>query len=695
MSRVDPPAPPPADPHARANDPSLSSDDEHSWFDSGDFAPLADGSGTASDKGTAGPASKSGQRAPAAGERATARGDREPESHADFDSQAPTDLPADPIQPAPDGATRGLLTPGLPSFVRLYRTFLSARAALAVALLAIELLGYAFSNQAGWLVVGISVAYAVEALLMWALPTPQAAAISSSRGKLSKSAWLATIGLDISTLAVLHVLSPPGGLNVPLLMAMPILMSGVMTPRRWALASAAAVTLVLLAVAWMGGGSGGDPAVLLTQAGLIGAGLFAIAVLAGELSARLATEQESARGSLEIARQQAQLNRLVIDEMQDGVLVVDRRGSVRAANPAARRLLVAEGRYDAAPFQLRGVRDWEPLVQAVEQGFAAGSWPDAGREVALPLASQRGVSLRQLRLRVRFTKRQDRQDPEDLCVLFIEDVRRVHARIRQEKLAAMGRMSAGIAHEIRNPLAAIAQANALLSEDATSAAQRQLTGMVSANVDRLKRIVDDVLDVAPGERPPPPQIDAPALVQAVCDEWQRSAGLAPALSGPAGALTVWIQPALDNTAAHAPARSVRFEPEHMRRILVNLLDNAWRHSTQTTGAVVVSLESVAPVYSADSPVLVLSVANDGDAIAAHIERSLFEPFFSTRSRGTGLGLYICRELCERYSASIDYRQQDQSVRHRNEFVITLPPALQAQAPSGAKPLAETASIPST
>ena len=83
-------------------------------------------------------------------------------------------------------------------------------------------------------------------------------------------------------------------------------------------------------------------------------------------------------------------------------------------------------------------------------------------------------------------------------MLFLEDVRSVQARSRQEKLAAMGRVSAGIAHEIRNPLAAIAQANALLAEDATDPAQRQLMRMVTENVERLKRIVDDVMEVAPG-----------------------------------------------------------------------------------------------------------------------------------------------------------------------------------------------------
>ena len=133
--------------------------------------------------------------------------------------------------------------------------------------------------------------------------------------------------------------------------------------------AAAAVALLLLGNAWIGVLGGGDAASLMTQAGLAGSGLFVITVLAGELASRLAREELTAKDSMELARQQAQLNRLVIEEMQDGVLVVDRTGRVRAANPAARRLLVRRGLGRPAPFQLRGVPAWDQLVKTVERGF--------------------------------------------------------------------------------------------------------------------------------------------------------------------------------------------------------------------------------------------------------------------------------------------------------------------------------------
>ena len=229
--------------------------------------------------------------------------------------------------------------------------------------------------------------------------------------------------------------------------------------------------------------------------------------------------------------------------------------------------------------------------------------------------------------------------------LFLEDVRNMQARSRQEKLAAMGRVSAGIAHEIRNPLAAIAQANALLAEDATDAAQRQLTRMVADNVDRLKRIVDDVMEVAPGAVQDIVAIDATAMVAAICSDWARSVGVK---LGEQSVLRVELPP---------QPLGVAFDAEHLRRVLVNLLDNAHRHASGAPGAVVLRLDS------RDDARAFLSVASDGTPITAEVERYLFEPFFSTRSRGTGLGLYICRELCERYGASIDYRARAATAIH--------------------------------
>ncbi len=376
------------------------------------------------------------------------------------------------------------------------------------------------------------------------------------------------------------------------------------------------------------------------------------------MSSRLAGEEEAARGSLELARQRVALNRLVIDEMSDGVMVIDRSARVRAANPAARRLLAAQGVGPAAPFQLQDDAAWSGLMTQVLSAFDAGEWPRHGHDVTLPFGAS---TERTLRLRARFTRQRASalvsgkadEAAQALCVLFLEDLRAVQARSRQEKLAAMGRVSAGIAHEIRNPLAAIAQANALLQEEVAGPEQQMLTAMVADNVERLKRIVDDVMEVAPAAEGPTPTIDLGGEVGRIVADWARTNRVA---LGAGSRLHVELP---------SEMLPVLFDADHLRRVLVNLLDNARRYA----GAAPAAIALVARATSAEQARL--SLASDGEPIPPDIEPFLFEPFFSTRSRGTGLGLYICRELCERYGGSIDYWQHPADARHRNEFVVTL------------------------
>lgn len=529
------------------------------------------------------------------------------------------------------------------SFERLYRAFLSARAALGLALVAAQLITYALGTPPARSTLGLSAFYAAAALALWLVPGLRRGASARSLARVSSPHWWTAIGLDLLLFAVLHALDS-SGVNYGALFVMPVLMAAVLCPRLLALATAAMATLGLLGAAAWALFSGVEVGLKTTQAGLVGSGLFAVSLLAGELSARLAREEKAARGSLALARQQEQLNRLVIDEMQEGVLVVDRRGRVRAMNPAAHGLLGAAA--GELSWQLRGRADWQPLVQALDQAYAGGAG-SAGAEldVALPLES--GVS-RSLRLRLRFTRQ--REGSEELCVLFVEDNRELLARTRQEKLAAMGRVSAGIAHEIRNPLAAIAQANALIAEDVAGMRAEELTRMVASNVQRLKRLVDDVTEVAPGVQPDTQPLDASALVQEACDDWIRVNGVA---AGEQGRFQLRID---------APGLTALFDAEHLRRVLVNLLDNAHRHATPGPGAIRAALQA-----QADG--LYLVVASAGPPVPPEIERHLFEPFFSTRSRGSGLGLYICRELCERHGARIDYRRAAESAA--NEFRVRL------------------------
>lgn len=573
-----------------------------------------------------------------------------------------------------------------PTFVRIFRGFALARAVLGGLLLALQAgLSLYSSIQPAPAVLLLCLVYALAsvALMGWTLSrvgTRRSVPLSAG-GRLRRRWAVLTLGFDLVCFTGLLVMADAtGGLNLGALFVLPALMGAALLPRPLSLAVAAGGALLLLAAAvWHAASdSGVDLAAQLSQAGLTGAAMLTIAYLTSELADRLARQEVTARRSLVLAREQAQLNQLMIEEMQDGVMVVDPDLQVRAANPAALTLIGARAGLGALMFSLRESPDWQPLCRALELAYASGVWPVAGQVLTLRVDAGGSVEKRHLRLRLRFNRKHDGATATALCVLFLEDMRQLQARARQEKLAAMGRISAGIAHEIRNPLAAIAQANALLAEDLADVASRRLTGIVTDNVGRLQRIVEDVLEVAPGSAPEAPLIDLPHQVATICRDWAATVGLQPP-----DRLQIDL---LEAGWAGAPL-TVRFEPDALRRVLINLLDNGLRHCSDQPQALRVRLQA------RGSGEVVLSVASDGAPIAADVEPYLFEPFFSTRSRGSGLGLYICRELCERHGAAIDYRSRGPAARHRNVFLLTLPRVLPADGDEAGPPDAKPAATP--
>jgi two-component system, NtrC family, sensor histidine kinase PilS len=292
--------------------------------------------------------------------------------------------------------------------------------------------------------------------------------------------------------------------------------------------------------------------------------------------------------------------------------------------------------------------DWAGLSHLVEETFLLGHPLES--EVSVRHEGPPGAH--RFFARTRLTA--SRGGSAGLCVLFLEDLREVEARVRTEKMASMGRMSAAVAHEIRNPLSAITQANALLDEEVTDPAQKRLTHMIDQNALRLARIVDDILNVARAQPSQPdtlpPVLPLDSTVRQIAHEWsQQNKGQ--------GMLGVHL---------HAPGAQVGFDPEHLRRLLVNLLDNARRHASGESSSIRLITQPSGPDH------VRLSVWSDGSPLEASVLRHLFEPFFSSESRSSGLGLYICRELCERYDATIAYQRTRLDQREGNEFYVLMP-----------------------
>ncbi len=528
-------------------------------------------------------------------------------------------------------------------FERLWRGFMTARVMLGLVLLALQAVIYGIGAVSNATALLICTAYLALALSVRLLSSPR------PLGQTLDLQWIAIIGVDLLAFAALQA-TQGHSINYTPLLALPILMASVLGPLLLALGAAAGSTLLLfIYVSWQAVQSQGDVTAPFLQAALTGTGYFVISFLAHQMASRLANVELSAQRSQLAIRVQRQVNELVIESLTDGVLVIDPTCLVRAANPAARQLLGADAPEHDNSFHLEQQPAWRGLLDLAQRSFGARSAQHG--EVAIHHAGQ---GPRRVRVRTQLTSTTGGGD-ERLCVMFVQDQREIEARMRTEKLASMGRMSAAVAHEIRNPLSAIAQANALLDEDLNEPRHKLLTSMVQKNTQRLEKIVSDVLDVS-SVRQRHSDGDALELNQAVsrvCLEWQQQTDSAQRLH---------IELARDNLR-------VSFEPEHLRRILVNLLDNARRYASDQARAIQVGTAAAASGQAA------LRVWSDGAPMDQSVELHLFEPFFSSESRSSGLGLYICRELCEKQGASIAYCRAARNVNARqidgNEFSVLM------------------------
>lgn len=528
--------------------------------------------------------------------------------------------------------------PGTSPFQRLWRGFMMARVGIGVTLLgllaALMASGVAPLN---WWQLALCAAYlaASVAVRMFSRPVPP--------GRSFDPQWVSTVGIDLIAFSTLHFLEV-ANLNYSPLFALPVLTGAVLGSTLLGLGTAAAVTLLFLVDGWVQSLETVEHTSRLVQAGLTGAGYFVVAVLANQLAVRLAREEEAARQSLSAARTQAHVNELVIDTLSDGLLVVGMDWRIHAANPAARVLLGWQAREAPASLALVSRPGWKPLAALAQRTFDSGDPQSA--EIALELGPAERLHLR---VRTALTPAQDPYS-QNLCVMFLQDLREAEAQLRTEKLAAMGRMSAAVAHEIRNPLAAIAQANALLSEELADPGQQQLAALVGKNAQRLSQIVEEILNLARVQAPTTDWLELDQVVQHQAGEWERHVDAGERLRLVLRSSPAWAA----------------FDGEHLRRILVNLLDNALRYASHAPGAIVVATD--VPLGQAR-----VQVWSDGGPLDPGVQRHLFEPFFSSESRSSGLGLYICRELCDRHGALITYARTaapDGTGREGNSFAVT-------------------------
>ena len=429
---------------------------------------------------------------------------------------------------------------------------------------------------------------------------------------------LALLAGDIFFLSLVITAGGNAVAPIPILLFPQLAASGWLLRTQTAFFHAALASVVLLGLdVWraLEGTIGGAQ---IVQTGIVGFGYFAtvgIAVALGRYTK--ASEDLAAQRGIDVANLE-QVNRLIIQDMQDGVLVVDLNGVVRGHNAQVTRLLGGFGR-------MRGGMRLAEFSSTLHDYWRR--WQD---DFTIGLPPFR-VEVTQRLLRVRLVRIGSGLNGGTL--IYLEDLGRAQTEAQQMKLAAMGRLTASIAHEVRNPLSAINQAAQLLEEDGAVAPEGQrLLAMIRNNSKRIDRIVGEVLQLNRRDRQQPESIPLAEFLRALVDEIVQAENIPPAS----------VALALPGDLA------VIFDRGHLNQILWNLVRNAWQHCQKKEASVRIAARAG---YMGDA--VIFELADDGPGIPAELRGQIFEPFFTTRPGGTGLGLYIARELADANGATLE------------------------------------------
>jgi len=429
---------------------------------------------------------------------------------------------------------------------------------------------------------------------------------------------LALLVGDIFFLALVIIAGGNSVAPLPILLFPQLAASGWLLRTRTAFFHAALATVVLLGLDAFRALEGQISGTQVFQTGLVGFGYFATVGIAVALgSYTKASEDLAAQRGIDVANLE-QVNRLIIQDMQDGVLVVDLNGVVRGHNAQVTRLLGGFGR-------MRGGMRLAEFSSTLHDYWRR--WQDDINESLPPFR----VDPTQRLLRVRLVRIGSGLNGGTL--IYLEDLGRAQNEAQQMKLAALGRLTASIAHEVRNPLSAINQAAQLLEEDAiVPPAGARLLGMIRNNARRIDRIVGEVLQLNRRDRQQPEVVTLVEFMHSLIDEIVQAENMPPS------AIVVLVPNDV----------RVMFDRGHLNQIVWNLVRNAWQHCQKKEGSIRIAAR---PGYMGDA--IICELADDGPGIPAELRPQIFEPFFTTRPGGTGLGLYIARELADANGAALE------------------------------------------
>jgi len=427
----------------------------------------------------------------------------------------------------------------------------------------------------------------------------------------------ARIQLVLDIIFLTLIINTSGGLQtgLGLLLVVVVVSGGALIPGRQSAFIASLATLsVLLQVSYSQ--FLGDDVTKYSHAGMLGATFFATALLAQILTKKMKTSQNLAEKSAEDVTKLAMLNEHIISSMQTGILVVDMSGRVTLSNQSARTLLginQLQKNYGLKAFSgilVDQLSTWKhKLVTKFEPFQPRNDLPEV---LARFSALESGETL-----------------------IYLDNTSELAQQAQQLKLASLGRLTASIAHEIRNPLGAISHAGELLAEnhndDETS---RKLTDIIQRHSARVNGIIETILHMSRRKTVKPTVVILALWLENFINEFCD---------------IKHINKRELHLQVNASLAKVSMDAEQLHQVIWNLLENAWQYSTPDSFSARVEIK----LFSQDNEVMI-DVCDNGQGVSEKMQENLFEPFNSDRQGGTGLGLYLARELCQANGARLNY-----------------------------------------
>ncbi len=375
----------------------------------------------------------------------------------------------------------------------------------------------------------------------------------------------------------------------------------------------------------------------------LGALTFFTSLIFQYLTRKIRLSHQEALAQAAHAAHLQRLAQQIIERMRTGIVVLDSNQQIELMNQSACALLGLSSQGNK-PAHLREIPDLLDRYRA---------WQD--QQIA-PTQSHK-PNLSGASIKANFAHLEPGNLSETL--VFVEDIRALHQQAQQLKLASLGRLTASIAHEVRNPLGAISHASQLLGESSDlAAADKRLLTIIDAHSKRVNQIIENILQLSRRRPATPQRLDLcewiPAFIKDYLSTKEASKKLQIEFATPEPGDRKSDFDSLDDESPCSI--SAKFDPSQLQQVLTNLCDNGIRYGKPMEGRADLRIEIG---KDQEHHLAFIRVIDFGPGVSAETTKHLFEPFFTTENTGSGLGLYICKELCEANQAIISYKHTDQ------------------------------------